>query len=358
LSNENKGKKPGKKVRKILIAGSLVLLTVVFVFIYANSMLDKIQYDTEDTPNPLQTDAELYEPDPTPENTTSETEVERLNRQLMESLQDESIEIAYDDNVLNILLIGSDTRQREGWCRSDVIILLSVNKDSRKITMTSFMRDLYLCIPDCGYNRINAAYAIGGPDFLMQTIESNFKVSVDKYISVDFFSFIDLVDILGGVDVDIDLEEIDNMNSNIMEVNEYLGVDINDGLITYDGPQHLSGKQALGYARIRYVGNADFDRTARQRHVLNLLIEKGRHMNLFQLNDALNKILPNIITNMSKGEVISLMLDSFDLMKYEVIQNRIPVDGSWEYMYINGMSVLGTDIDQNIQSLKDTIYGD
>jgi LCP family protein required for cell wall assembly len=287
---------------------------------------------------------------------SDKTEIDEVNEALMKSLQDQTVPIAFDDNVLNILLIGSDSRTMADWSRSDVMILVSINKNTKEIALTSLMRDIYLYIQGVGYNRLNVAYAYGGPDLLLSTVQESFKVKVDQFVAVNFFSFIKVVDDLGGVDIDVKKAEIDNMNSNIMEVNDYLGDDPYDSLIADEGLQHLNGKQALGYARIRYVGYADFDRTARQRLVLDQLIEKGKKMTLLQLNNVLGDVLPEVMTNMEKGQLISLMLDSLEMRSYKVIENRIPIDGSYKGLMIEGMSVLGIDIDANIQSIRDTIY--
>jgi LCP family protein required for cell wall assembly len=121
----------------------------------------------------------------------------------MKSLQDQTVPIAYDDNVLNIMLVGSDSRTMTDWSRSDVMILVSINKNTKKIVMTSLMRDIYLYVQGVGYNRLNVAYAYGGPDLLLSTVQESFKVKVDQFVAVNFFSFIKVVDDLGGVDIDV-----------------------------------------------------------------------------------------------------------------------------------------------------------
>ena len=369
----------------VLIAGLLIVLLVIGAAGYVNHMLNKINYsDGDQAPTQPVSDAVVdtievssaaevtkTEPESTSaaasaaeEETSaaenealgSEEEAKSLEEELLENLEDQSIEVPYDDDVLNILLVGIDALNGQEWSNSDTMILFSINKNTKKIVMTSLMRDIYLYIPDRGYNRINAAYSYGGPNLLMKTIRENFKINVDQYVTVNFYSFIDIVDILGGVEIDIKDYEIKNMNQIIQAINDYVGPDQDDSKITEPGTYLLNGKQTLGYARIRYAGNNDFERTERQRTVLNKLIEKAKGMDLFQLNDTLNVLLPKITTNLSKGQILSLMLESLELKDYEIVQNRIPIDGGYSNKQVRGMSVLGLDMETNIKALHDGIY--
>ena len=128
-----------------------------------------------------------------------------------------------DKNVTNILLIGSDTRDENERGRTDSMILLSINKQTKQMTMTSLMRDCYVEIPDHGWAKLNAAYSYGGAELLMDTIEQNFDVAVDKFVYVSFFSFIDIVDAVGGINIDLSDDEAQYMTDPMAEQNKYLG---------------------------------------------------------------------------------------------------------------------------------------
>ena len=243
-----------------------------------------------------------------------------------------------------------------GRGRSDSIILISINKESEQLIATSIMRDIYVEIPGHGNNRINAAYAYGGADLLVETVEKNFKIQIDRYASVDFFVFMDIVDQMGGVDLEISDEEFLVANAYINELNVLLDEPYGTDWLPGGGPHHLNGKQALGYSRIRYVGDADFERTKRQRTVLEQIFNKVKDYNLIELNSLLNIILPEITTDLTEGEAITLALSMNAYRKYDLKQYRLPYDGTWRDMRIKGMSVLGIDFETNIQNLKRDLY--
>ena len=355
-------RKKGKTARNVLLAiGICIILLIGIFFWYSNHLLDKIQYASEDevAQGTLSDEARaaLEEPDEVePDISTDLSDIENLEDQLLLNLEEESTDIVYDDNVLNILLVGTDSRTADSWSRSDTMIILSINKNTQKVVLTSLMRDIYLYIPDYGYNRINTAYVYGGPDLLLETVRENFKIDIDHYITVNFYSFIDIVDILGGITVDVSEAEMKNMNRIIQSINDYTGPSRDDSKLTTAGEQLLNGKQTLAYARVRYVGNADFERTERQREVINKMLEKAKQMSLFQLNNTLNILLPEIQTNFSKGEMLSLMLDALEYKNYKIAENRIPINGAYSNMNIRGMAVLGIDIDENIDAMNDAIY--
>lgn len=266
--------------------------------------------------------------------------------------------VKYHEDVLNVLLIGTDNRAGVEGSRSDTMILLSINRNTSKVVMTSFMRDIYLPIPGHGSNRLNAAYSFGGADLLMQTLEQNFKIPIDRYAQVDFSSFVDIIDHLGGIQVDVTEQELPILNQYVKEINTLQKKSAADGLLQHAGKNvTLSGKQALSYSRIRYVGNGDYQRTERQRTILMKVVEKMKSLNLVQLNETMNRLLPDISTNFTQNEVWSLVRSSLSIMKYKFVQDRIPIDGSQTSKTVNGMDVLQVDFDKNITELQGKIYG-
>lgn len=256
--------------------------------------------------------------------------------------------------VKNILLIGTDARSSDEDGRSDSMIILSINNKNNKIVMTSVLRDSYVEIPGHGSNRINAAYSYGQEDLLIQTIEQNFKIPIDAYAKVDFFSFIDIVDAVGGVELDLTQEEVEWVNAYLNETNELLGKEFGDGYLTSPGVQTLNGKQALSYARIRYIGT-DFGRTERQRKILNAVADKVKS-NPSSVSKLAGSVLPSVTTNMKDSELTLLVMKSVLYLGYDMEQFCIPADGTWENASISGMSVLKVDFEANQQAFKEAVY--
>lgn len=268
-------------------------------------------------------------------------------------------DIKYNKSVFNILLIGSDSRKSGGTGRSDAMILISINKKKKTITATSILRDIYLKIPGRDKsNRINTAYAYGGADLLLDTIEQNFKIRVDKYATIDFYAFIEMVDAVGGVTLKVTKEDIPVINGYVKEINELTGKDVKSDCLTEPGTLLLSGKQALGYSRNRYVGNSDFSRTAKQREILEQVYNKVKKLKISEITDLMNSILPQITTNLKEGEIFSLLLALPSYIKYDIKQDTIPAKGTYKNMNIRGMSVLGIDFDKNIDRLYESIYAE
>ena len=273
--------------------------------------------------------------------------------------------------VSNVLLIGTDSRdlsQERG--RSDSMILASINKKTRELTLTSFLRDSYVYIDDeYGYGKLNAAYSYGGAGLLMDTIESNYGVRIDDYILISFAACANVIDAVGGVKLDLTDEEADAVNEILIsEVTELMGDDRNDDLLDCGGKQKLDGKQALSYSRIRYVGNADFERASRQRTVMTQVTKaiKVTQVTTVLKKAAVNPVamarifvtaLPELSTNLSVGKSYGYTLRApFLLIGYQLKTQQIPADDTFYGDDVDGESVLRVDCDANRQVLKDTIY--
>ena len=165
------------------------------------------------------------------------------------------------------------------------------------------MRDSYVPIPGKGNNRINTAYALGGGKLLLNTIETNFAVDVDKYVSFDFYSFVDVVDSVGGIDVEVTEAEIPVLNSYVKELNKLNSRAEDTYCVTESGLQHFNSTQALGYACIRYIREGDFERTNKQRTVITKVFEKAKTLIILEINDLLNTFLPQVKTNLTQEEI-------------------------------------------------------
>ena len=247
-----------------------------------------------------------------------------------------------EENI-NILLVGKDDDGEIG-SRSDTIILCTFNKKRDTITMTSFLRDLYVKIPGYSKNRINAAYSLGGIDLLTETLHENFGVVVDGSVQVDFSRFEELIDLLGGVTIELTAAEAAFINQHFVEK------------VLTEGTHLLNGEQALLYARNRYDIDGDFSRTNRQRKLLSVLIDTFKSKKLTEMLHLMQEILPMITTDISKSDLTAYAFALFPMLNSATIQTQaIPVDGGYYNEIINGMAVLVPDMEKNIQALNDSL---
>ena len=203
-----------------------------------------------------------------------------------------------DKNVINILLVGSDASAKEPGRanvtdkgNTDVMMICSINPEKKTIKLVSIMRDSYTYMDKFDrYAKLNAACANGGPGYLVETIENNFKIEIDGYVMVDFDSFVHVIDVLGGVRVDVP---------------SYVANFLGDGFPSGNNVL-LDGKQALRFSRVRYSdANGDVSRVARQRQVITALIERCKGATLSEINAVADVILANVRTNISRKAILS-----------------------------------------------------
>lgn len=260
-------------------------------------------------------------------------------------------------HVRSILLIGTDARNTSERGRSDSMILASINSRTQTVYLTSFMRDAYVEIPDHGKNKLNSAYSFGGAELLMDTLELNYGVSIDDYVVVSFSGFAGIIDAFGGVEITMSDAEAEALNTILIsEVNELMGDARESDLLNSGGTFTLSGKQALSYARIRYVGNADFERTSRQREVMSQLFGNLKTRIVTAVPELVSSALPHVGTNMSTMDMYGLSLRAPFVAGYDIQQLQIPSDGTWSGQNVDGQSVLVVDFAENQQILNDTVY--
>lgn len=265
----------------------------------------------------------------------------------------------YRSYVRNILLIGTDGRSAEDSARSDTMIIISMNSKTNEISLISLMRDCYVEIPNYGYNKLNASYAFGGAELLMDTIEHNFGISIEDYVSVNFISFANVVDSVGGIDLEVSDAEAQEINTILQaEVNEIMGDNKLDDLLKSGGKLHLNGKQALSYARIRYIGNADFERTERQRKVIGLVMDKVKSFNPATLPRLATSVLPDVKTNMSTAELYWVSLQAPFILGYDRQQLQIPTDGTFYGADFECGNSLVVDFQANYNKIYETAYSE
>ncbi len=244
------------------------------------------------------------------------------------------------EGIVNILLVGQDRRPGEPRQRSDSMILCCFNTNTNEITMISFLRDTYVYVPGYRSEKINAAYAHGGFTCLNETLAVNFGVHVDANIEVDFSGFEGIIDLLGGIDMEVTEKEAAHMRS-------FLDIDIEAGMV------HMTGKQALGYARIRKI-DGDAFRAGRQRKVLTALIEKYKNRSIPEMLTLLEQILPLITTDMSKDEIVDYAWTLFPMLSSATIANQqIPASGTYHDADIGDVvDCKVADMDKNREILK------
>lgn len=259
-------------------------------------------------------------------------------------------------DTYNILLLGVDRRDESWEGNSDVILLVTVNKEKKTVYLTSFLRDLYADIPGVGVRKLNAACANGGPELTVQTLEENYQVEIDNYAMVDFNAMIDVVDALGGVDLEIDEDERVTANDYITCMCEDNGDDPEDYYIEKAGLVHLNGYQAVGYARNRYTGKgSDFGRTQRQRNVLTAIAEKAQDGDYASLADTMEDVMPYITHDITEMQMIGLMMQLGSWLDYDIQQQHIPYDR--EYTSQDEILV-PTDMNATVEKLTSILYGD
>lgn len=379
----------GGGVWKIIL---IVILCVVLVlgllfgaaYFYLDSKLNKVRQATFEEKDVSGQDlsaliGNLDDPNPT----ISISESTAPTEEATEETTEPPTEPDYGETgkIVNVLIIGQDSREGEESKLADGIMLLTLNKETRTLTTTSFLRDSYVKLADyrghtCGWNRINTSYALGyswygdagAMEMLNLTLENNYGVKVDANVELSMFSLVDIVDAIGGVDIELVGEEYtkmlewqDQFNAQYeaLGISWYRHVDIHEGMNT------LNGDMALAYARERHVNDADSDmkRTARQRKVMSAMLDKLVSMSPQQLNELIDKVLWWITTDLSKDEIKTYIKELtpylFDL---KLVSNQCPAEGTyWGEMVElpDGLSgVLKIDFEANKRILQAVMNGE
>lgn len=259
------------------------------------------------------------------------------------------------EGVVNVLLVGQDTRNPEQRARSDSMIVLSINKNTNQLTMVSLMRDLYVKIPGYSDNKLNAAYAFGGFELLDETIAANFGIQIDYNVEVNFGGFKDIIDTVGGIDIELNEAEAEYMNSPdfVDDMGAKLERQLSPGL------NHLNGQEALCYARIRHVGNSDWERTDRQRKVIQTVYSQIREENWTKLLDIYSSVADDLTTDMNNTQIISIAFSAYSMGLESINSYRVPADHMYTNERINGMDILvPKDWDTTRSLVKEYLYSE
>ncbi|WP_195962422.1 LCP family protein, partial [Clostridium perfringens] len=255
-----------------------------------------------------------------------------------ENLSINEKKVKEEKHIKNIALFGIDAPKEKAG-RSDAIMILTLDEEHKVMKLTSIMRDSYVDIPGHGDDKITHAYAFGGPELAMKTLNENFKVNVEEFMAVNFTSLPEIIDKLGGVKINIIQEEIHHIPG-----------------ITSPGEQVLNGEQALAYSRIRYATGGDYKRSERQRVVLEAVFEKLKSTPTKEYPSLIDDFLPYVETNMSSMDIIKLATDAAPLVKGNLETARFPLDGYCDGKIINGVWYLVYDRQVTLNQIQEYIY--
>ncbi len=295
----------------------------------------------------------------------SKEEQKKIEEQIKEALAANKDPIS-DKDVYNVLLIGYDYKSESGAKNSDTMILLSINFKAKTLTMTSFMRDSYVQIPGVGYNRLNVAYAVNGYPLLKTTIQNNFGITIDNYVALDFHSFIDFYDAIGGMDVNILANQVKLLNERIpiyYALYAPKGYNVKTEPLK-EGINHLDGVQLLTYVRNRSTGgDSDFGRTERQRALISNTVKKLSTLSVNELYDLMELMLPKVTTDIPAAECTALLMKMItrNVFSYKHQGMQIPQSGTWweKIIILAGtkQQVLAMDYLENTKRFKKLVYG-
>ena len=322
------GKKRGtkrKKKRGLIVAVEiLVILAVLFGF-WLISKLDKLQH-----------------PDVGDGDTT-----------VNETIEEDTV--ATMSGYTTVALFGLDTResgQLGKGNRSDTIIIASINNDTGEVRLASVFRDTYLDMTTGKFNKANAAYSTGGPEQAIKMLNKNLDLMIEKYVSVDFAALTDVVDLMGGIDIDVDESEIEHLNNYLVETSKVTGVSSTP--LTKTGLQTLDGVQATSYCRIRYTAGDDFKRTERQREVIQELVRKAKTMDITKINDIIDAVFPKIATNYTNNELLKM---AQQMIGYDIADTAgFPFDRETGTISGRGSCVIPVDLAENVRQLHEFLY--
>ncbi|MDT9337249.1 LCP family protein [Clostridium perfringens] len=255
-----------------------------------------------------------------------------------ENLSINEEKVKEEKHIKNIALFGIDAPKGKVG-RSDAIMILTLDEEHKVMKLTSIMRDSYVYIPGHGDDKITHAYAFGGPELAMKTLNENFNINIEDFMAVNFTSLPEIIDKLGGIKINIIPEEINHIPG-----------------ITSPEEQVLNGEQALAYSRIRHATGGDYKRTERQRVVLEAVFEKLKSTSTKEYPSLIDNFLPYIETNMSSMDMIKLATDVAPLVKGNLETARFPLDGYCDGKMINGVWYLVYDRQATLNQIQEYIY--
>jgi len=322
----SKRAKKRKKAKMITFAIEAVILVVLLVVLYVlnrTERFSKVVYD------------------------------DKVVEDSVNELTEETLEVM--DEYTNIALFGLDTRQAGSLGkgnRSDTIMIASINNKTKDVKIVSVYRDSYLNLANDKYRKCNEAYSIGGPEQAVAMLNMNLDLKIDHYMSVDFLAVSEVVDLLGGIEIDVDQYEIEHLNNYTVETSKVTGKSTSK--LKSTGLQTLDGVQATSYCRIRYTQGDDFKRTERQREVLETIAKKAKTMSASQLDSIVKAVFPMCATNMTVDQLLGFAADA---LSYNIVGTTgFPFDVTTDSVGSAGSCVIPIDMEKNVVQLHKYMF--
>ncbi len=320
---KSKKRKQAKMITFAVEAVILIALLVVLYVLNRTELLSKVTYDDK----------------------VVEESVNELTEETLETLS----------NYTNIALFGLDTRQAGSLGkgnRSDTIMVASINNETKDIKIVSLYRDSYLNLANDKYRKCNEAYSIGGPEQAVAMLNMNLDLKIDHYMSVDFLALSEVVDLVGGVEIDVDEYEIEHLNNYIVETSKVTGKSTQK--LKSTGVQLLDGVQATSYCRIRYTQGDDFKRTERQREVLEKLAARSKTLSAAKLDEIVKAVFPMCATNMTVDQLLGFAKDA---LSYNIKGTTgFPFEKTTDSIGSAGECVIPVNLEKNVTELHKYLF--
>lgn len=263
----------------------------------------------------------------------------------------------YSEYITNIALFGVDKREKGESGRSDAIMVLTIDKKRNKMKLTSIMRDSYADINGHGKDKINHAYAFGGPQLAIRTLNENFGLNIKDYVTVDFSGMEKIVDALGGITIDVKSYELKEINGHIWDLSTLKNMK-KPPYLDGAGKQKLNGMQVVAYTRSRHSGNGDMERTDRQRRVLEIIFNQVKSAGVVKLSGIVDKFLPYVKTNMNALDMVNTGKNVLTSGISSLEQQRFPLDKNAKGQTINGVWYFVFDADATKDQVFKYIFDD
>lgn len=326
MANKRRKKRRMKKRKKVLLfVLEILVLAVLLVVLYFTNILNKIDFE-----NMTDTEAGIND--------------------------DLSSETAFAmEGYTNIALFGLDNRGSGDYDtgNSDAILIASINNENKEVRLVSVYRDTYLSIGDGKYYKCNSAYERGGAKQAVQMLNSNLDLDIKDYVSVDWGALVETIDDLGGIDIEVTNEEVDKINEYTVEIVMMTGKDTTT--LTESGLVHLDGTQATSYARIRKLAGDDYMRTARQRIVLQAMLEKAQKADIGTLNKVCNDVVDDISTTLTLKQMLIL---AKDVGSYKLVETTgFPFELTTASLD-SGDTVVPVELENNVTELHQWLFND
>lgn len=323
LEEKRRAKKKKRRRRIGILVAEVIILSVLCVFAYATVKMDKLDFNF---------------------------------------LDEDKLEVYKDTGpYTNIALFGLDAREGESiesGVRSDSMMIASINNETNEVKVVSIFRDTLLKQQDGTFDKVNAAYSYGGPQEAIALLNRNLDLDIKNYMSVDFKALSDVIDALGGMELELTAEEVVHMNNYCVETSEVTGKDYERIEPEVTGTYHLNGVQATSYARIRATAGGDYKRAERQRLVIEKIVEKAQKANLKTLDKIIDVVFPQVSTSFSSKDLIGIAANALSYQLGETqgfpysIADTDVVDG------YEGSYVVPSDFDGDVKKLHEFLFNE